>query len=134
MVDALQTGLDAMGRLTVSSRDARTRREKRTLAVMVEMYCKAFHGGKSTSCTECRDLLEYATKRVDRCPFLDAKPTCAKCRVHCYDARRRDQIRAVMRHSGPRMMYRHPMLATRHMIDGRMKVQEEKKTGDVERS
>ena len=29
----------------------------------------------------------------------------------------RDQIRAAMRHSGPRMTYRHPYLAMRHLLD-----------------
>lgn len=46
------------------------------------------------------------------------KPTCAKCPVHCYNARRREQIRQVMRYAGPRMLIYHPRLAILHLIDG----------------
>jgi hypothetical protein len=31
----------------------------------------------------------------------------------------REQIRAVMRYAGPRMLYRHPIMTLQHMIDGR---------------
>jgi hypothetical protein len=30
----------------------------------------------------------------------------------------RRRIRAVMRYAGPRILFRHPMLALRHMLDG----------------
>jgi hypothetical protein len=33
----------------------------------------------------------------------------------------RERIRNVMRYSGPRMVYRHPVLALFHMVDGRRK-------------
>jgi hypothetical protein len=33
----------------------------------------------------------------------------------------RERICAVMRYAGPRMMYRHPMLAFYHLIDGMRK-------------
>ncbi len=87
--------------------------------LMVRMYCGARHGGGDVPCEECRGLIEYASSRVERCPFLDDKPTCAMCTVHCFEKRRRSQMREVMRHSGPRMIFRHPILAVRHTIDGR---------------
>ena len=52
--------------------------------------------------------------------FGDAKPTCANCAVHCYKANMRERVRAAMRWAGPRMLWRHPVLAIRHMIDGRL--------------
>ena len=61
----------------------------------------------------------YATRRLDRCVFGDDKPTCANCTVHCYSEAMREQVRAVMRYAGPRMLRRHPILAIRHVIDGR---------------
>jgi hypothetical protein len=55
-----------------------------------------------------------------RCPFGADKPTCANCTIHCYRAEMREQVREVMRYSGPRMMWRHPLLALAHLlIDGR---------------
>jgi len=82
---------------------------------MIEVYCRGHHG--RPLCDHCTALLQYALCRLDRCPFGEAKPTCAKCPVHCYRPAMREQIRAVMRYAGPRMMYRHPWLAVRHWFD-----------------
>ncbi len=92
-------------------------RENRTIAVMIEMYCRRHHGGKPL-CPECRGLLVYAQKKLEKCPYQEGKTTCAKCPVHCYTPERRAKVRAVMRYSGPRMAYRHPALAARHLVDG----------------
>ena len=71
----------------------------------------------------------YAGMRLEKCPFQEHKTTCAKCPVHCYKRDRREQIRAVMRYAGPRMMLQHPRLAFYHLvIDGRRE-----KPGRVER-
>ncbi len=45
----------------------------------------------------CAALLEYATRRLERCVFGDAKPTCANCLVHCYTAEMREKVRVMMR-------------------------------------
>ena len=71
-------------------------------------------------CGGCTDLHDYAHRRLERCVFGDAKPTCANCTVHCYKADMRERIRVVMRWAGPRMLWRHPVLAVRHMIDGHL--------------
>ena len=58
--------------------------------------------------------------RLAKCPYQEDKTTCAKCPVHCYKPSRREQIRAVMRYAGPRMLLRHPRLAFYDLvIDGR---------------
>jgi hypothetical protein len=46
------------------------------------------------------------------------KPVCVKCPVHCYQRFRREQVKAVMRYAGPRMLWRHPILSLRHWVDG----------------
>jgi uncharacterized protein (DUF2249 family) len=38
--------------------------------------------------------------------------------VHCYQRDRRDQIKNVMRHAGPRMIWHHPILSLGHWLDG----------------
>ncbi|MEI8597876.1 nitrous oxide-stimulated promoter family protein [Vibrio sp. M60_M31a] len=58
--------------------------EFKTVKAMVEVYCRANHGSKGELCTECRDLLDYAEIRLDRCPYGENKPTCNKCPIHCY--------------------------------------------------
>ena len=70
-------------------------------------------------CAECAALMDYATRRLDRCVFGDDKPTCANCKVHCYSKSMRERVREVMRYAGPRMVWRHPVLALAHLRDGR---------------
>jgi hypothetical protein len=102
----------------MNRQSSRLIRERRTIEVMVAMYCHKHHEGK-TLCPECQALLEYAQKRLEKCPFQEGKTTCAKCPVHCYKKELRARVRTIMRYSGPRMIYLHPVLAVRHLIDSR---------------
>lgn len=97
----------------------RIRREKRTVAAMVGMYCRGLHGTHGELCGECAELLAYAHARLDQCRFGEGKTTCGRCTVHCYRPEMRERIRAVMRWSGPRMLLRHPVMAVQHAVDGR---------------
>ena len=47
----------------------------------------------------------------------DKKTFCVNCRVHCYKPDMREKIRAVMRFSGPRMIFYHPVAAIRHVVE-----------------
>ena len=84
---------------------------------MIALYCRANHATDGSLCEEYGRLCDYAFARLERCPFGAGKTTCAKCPVHCYKPDMREQIRKVMRYSGPRMLYHHPVLALRHQID-----------------
>lgn len=104
----------------------RLAREWKTMEVMVEIYCRDHHRPPAGSlCSDCRSFLDYAGLRLDRCRFGPEKPTCAKCPVHCYQRSRRDQVKTIMRYSGPRMLWEHPVMSLRHWLDGfrRAKVQ-----------
>ena len=107
---------------------ARLRREARTLTAMVRIACHGRHGtAKGQLCPSCEALLEYALARLDRCPFQEAKPTCAKCPVHCYKPALREKIREVMRYAGPRMVREHPLMALQHLLDSRKEPPERKR-------
>ena len=109
--------------LTTDKRFIRRARELKTIATMVDMYCRGHgHDNRQPLCTNCSMLLEYATQRLERCVFGDAKPTCAACVVHCYSADKREQIRKVMQWAGPRMLFRHPIQAVMHLLHGRRPV------------
>jgi hypothetical protein len=101
----------------------RLARERHTIEVMIGIACRGRHAEsrvglkRGSLCPECEQLLAYAMERVDKCPFADDKPTCARCPVHCYRAAERAQVRAVMRYAGPRMMFHHPILTIRHYSD-----------------
>lgn len=91
-------------------------REKRMVEYMIRLYCRKNHGTK-TLCSECSALLDYAKQRSEKCPFMETKTFCSNCRVHCYKPEMREKIRAVMRFSGPRMLFVHPIAAIRHVIE-----------------
>jgi len=97
----------------------RLERERRTVAAMIQLFCRARHGGGAGLCAACAELLSYTEARLAHCPFHADKPACAYCPAHCYAPAQRDQIRAVMRCAGPRMLWRHPVLALRHFLDTR---------------
>ena len=99
-------------------RFVRRARELETLGSMIRMYCDHHHRG-GRLCVECTELAKHACRRLERCVFGDVKPTCSNCVVHCYRADMRERVRDVMRWAGPRLLLRHPVLAIRHMIDGR---------------
>ncbi|MHB8079192.1 MAG: nitrous oxide-stimulated promoter family protein [Candidatus Krumholzibacteriia bacterium] len=100
----------------------RRRRELVTVQAMIGLYCRAHHGGGAAPCAECRELLQYARQRSDRCPYGAGKPTCVNCPVHCYAPAMRERVRTVMRYAGPRLVWRHPLLALWHLLDGRRPV------------
>jgi hypothetical protein len=102
---------------TTDRRFVRRAREWKTLDAMIRMYCRGHHKDPQP-CAECAALSDYARRRLERCVFGDAKPTCAKCVVHCYNERMRERVREVMRWAGPRMMLRHPVMAILHKLDG----------------
>jgi hypothetical protein len=96
----------------------RIRRESRTVKAMIYHYCHAHHR-TSQLCPDCAELWEYARQRLEKCPFQETKTVCADCSIHCYRAEMRERVREVMRYSGPRMLLKHPVLAIRHVIDGK---------------
>jgi hypothetical protein len=103
----------------MANESKRIRREKKTVEAMIRLYCGDHHGTKGRMCDRCAELWDYALERLDHCPFQEGKTTCAKCPVHCYRPAQREEIRVVMRYAGPRMLFRHPLLAMWHLIDGR---------------
>jgi hypothetical protein len=104
--------------LSMPNDSRRIAREKKTMRAMVRIYCRGHHGSRGELCHDCRALLDYAYCRLDRCPFGQQKSTCAKCPIHCYKPAMRTRAKVVMRYAGPRMLWRHPILAIRHMFDG----------------
>jgi len=102
----------------------RLARERKTVQAMIDIFCREQHAPPRGSpprglCPRCMELSTYARQRLEKCPFGDDKPACAKCPVHCYKPALRERMRVVMRYAGPRMLRRHPLLAIRHLLDER---------------
>ncbi len=92
------------------------------LATFVRLYCDGLHGQRSRApvrlrhvdvaavcgapvlvCATCRKLLQHAFVKRISCP-LEPKPACKHCPAHCYAPSYREQMRAVMRYSGRRLV------------------------------
>jgi hypothetical protein len=96
----------------------RMKREFRTMQCMVEIYCADHHfAGGGMLCPECEKFLDYSARRLEKCPYEEGKPVCARCPIHCYKHAEREQARVIMRYAGPRMAWRHPWLSLTHMLD-----------------
>lgn len=100
----------------------RIEREKHTVRSMLQIFCADHHQGVDMLCEDCAQLLEYAWRRLDSCPFQETKPACNHCQVHCYASAKRQRMQAVMRYAGPRMIYRYPYQSLLHLLDKFRKV------------
>ena len=101
-------------------------REFVTMQRMVHIWCRDKHGGDvhhHGPCVDCSDFLAYAQRRLEKCPYGEDKPTCAKCPIHCYKRAQRELARDIMRYAGPRMTLRHPWLSLMHLVDKVRKVE-----------
>ena len=97
-------------------------REMKTIEAMVKLYCRSNH--QKDLCEECGQLLTYAIARIDKCIFGPGKPACNNCEVHCYSPKMREKVKVIMRFSGPKMIYKHPFLATVHLFKEKRKTKQ----------
>jgi hypothetical protein len=82
----------------------RVKREKRIIDSMIINFCLVAHKVSET-CSDCKELMDYAEKKLLKCPFIEDKPICSKCDIHCYNKAQQEQIKLVMRTMGPKMIY-----------------------------
>ncbi|MBW2659601.1 MAG: nitrous oxide-stimulated promoter family protein [Deltaproteobacteria bacterium] len=99
----------------------RLQKEFNTIKTMVKLFCKDHHQPEDQICEECSELVNYAGERLRNCPFHDNKSTCGKCSIHCYRKDMQEKIIAIMRYAGPRMAWKHPVIALQHFINSRKK-------------
>ncbi|OGN87747.1 MAG: hypothetical protein A2Z74_01510 [Chloroflexi bacterium RBG_13_46_9] len=109
---------------------SRMKREEKTVAAMIALYCQSHHHHGHGLCASCDELQDYARERLGKCPYQEGKTICSKCKVHCYKPEMREKIREIMRYSGPRMMYRHPIMAISHLVDRMRKEPAQKNPGN----
>jgi Nitrous oxide-stimulated promoter len=99
------------------------RRDIKVLAGFVNIYCRENHReaekhhfdiadmdlsrrlGKIEICHDCSRLLEHGIAKLSLCT-QEPKPSCRKCKVHCYAPGYRENVRQVMRFSGSYLVKR----------------------------
>lgn len=103
----------------------RRAREKKTISSMVAIYCAGNHAAADRTrtahcgeplCKECAEIDAYAVLRTERCRKMGEKTSCEECGNHCYAPDMQNRIRAIMRYAGPRMLFKHPVAAVRHLL------------------
>lgn len=102
--------------------DRAVARDLRTLAAFIRVYCRHKHAAAPKEavrlkdfdfaalriaplllCRPCAKLLGHAFVKRAHCP-INPKPACKHCQSHCYQPAYREQIRAVMRFSGRKLV------------------------------
>ncbi|NMD38267.1 MAG: nitrous oxide-stimulated promoter family protein [Christensenellaceae bacterium] len=101
------------------------KQEKEILTQIVCLYCHKKHK-YSELCPDCKELLDYAKKRSESCPYKKTKSFCSNCKNPCYRKDMREKIRKVMKFSGPRMIFYHPVIVIRHIKKSLEKRMEER--------
>ncbi|MFA6807949.1 MAG: nitrous oxide-stimulated promoter family protein [Eubacteriales bacterium] len=94
-------------------------REKTTVEKMINIYCKKNHSTHNVRCHDCEELYQYSIGKIEKCIFGENKPVCSKCKINCYKPDMREAIKKVMRFSGPKMLFKHPILTLYHLIDSK---------------
>lgn len=108
--------------LTVQTMDKALRRDLKTLAIFIHIYCRHRHpeapktlaalnthdvqaiaGKQVWLCPDCTKLLAHAFTKRTHCP-MEPKPACKHCPNHCYHPNYREKIREVMRFSGRKLV------------------------------
>ena len=117
----------------MSGLEGRLSREHRTLECMTRIYCAHHHADRAGAdlCPDCAELMRYARRRLEKCPYGASKPTCARCPIHCYKPAPRETVRGIMRFAGPRMTWRHPWLALVHVFDTLRRVRHPRELRDA---
>src|ERR1035437_4625413 len=95
--------------MTKMANDRDIEKDVKVIEQFVRSYCQAKHKATLAEgdavCPECRELLDYAAQRRRKCPY-DPKPSCRKCKTHCYREPYRSPMREVMRFGAMRMLRR----------------------------
>lgn len=90
-------------------------REIKVVTLMIHLYCQHHDD------IDENELTDYATFRIQKCPMMETKTFCSHCHIHCYQKEKQEEIKKVMRYSGPRMIIYHPILAIKHLLLRRKK-------------
>lgn len=85
-------------------------KEQEIVSLMIQIYCKNHNDINE------EELVKYAKARIEHCPMMATKTFCSQCKIHCYRREKLEEIKKVMRYSGPRMILYHPLLAIKHAL------------------
>jgi len=95
------------------------KKDIRLVGKFVEVYCSDKHQGVERQpfilpenlgsrrfCAECTSFMMYAINRRLKCPLEAEKPSCKRCRIHCYSGEQLARVKEIMAYSGRKLMMR----------------------------
>ena len=85
--------------LSIYCREKHRDENRTTFPVWDERLHLALGDGTLLLCNDCQRLFNHAIAKRLICPY-EPKPTCRRCKTHCYAPGYREKIRQVMRFSG----------------------------------
>lgn len=91
-------------------------KEKTIVSNMIYLYCKDKHSIIKDLCEDCEGLKNYSISKLNNCRYSNKKPVCKKCNTHCYNPTMKEKIKNVMRYSGPRMLFLHPLNTVYYLL------------------
>ena len=112
----------------------RLEKEEKVSCLMIDLYYRHHDKVNKENSPECIDLKNYVKLRLSKCPFGENKTFCSNCKIHCYKPEYREKIRRVMRYSGPVMIFYHPILAIKHLIECKKEKRKNEKKEKLEQS
>ncbi len=94
-------------------------KEKELIEIMIKLYNKKKLRQKQLT-KEMQELLEYSYLRIENCPHQKKningeKPFCSCCTIQCYKADMKQSMVEVMKFSGPRLIFSHPIVSIDHL-------------------
>ena len=84
---------------------------------MAKIYCNDHHCSGAFPCKNCSELRDYAKDRLNNCCYQENKPVCGRCGLKCYNAIFREEAEKMFTYAGPIMLFKHPFLGMRHILD-----------------
>lgn len=90
--------------------EKKRQKEIEIVTLMIRLYCRHHQD------IDMKELINYASLRIQKCPRIKNKTFCSHCPIHCYEKTMLKKIKKVMRYSGPRMILYHPIYSIKHVI------------------
>lgn len=108
------------------SEKKRLEQDEKTVMAMAAVFCRGHHhicAQGEKLCPECAKVIDYSLERTRRCPHKHSG-TCDTCPTQCYRPAMQQKIKEIMAYSGPRMIFRHPLMAIQHVYRKRKNLKE----------
>lgn len=94
--------------------DNRRDQKHQIVSDMVMIYCDGHHKHTLSPCPKCQEVLDYSKFRTSKCPYIKKTLFCSNCPTPCYKPDMKEEMRVIMKYSGPRYFFKHPILVLKH--------------------